>query len=280
MAQSVNWCFTINNPEDNDIPRTWPDVKYCIWQLEEGENATQHLQGYLVMQKRKRLGGMKQLNARAHWEVRRGTHAQAKEYCSKEESRLDGPWTIGEEPAPGKRTDLEEVAGLIVEGATPRMLAQTHPVQFMRNYRGITALRMYLTRPRNYKTEVTVIWGPTGCGKSKWAMEKYGADAYWKPPNSKWWDGYEGQSVAIIDEFYGWLSWTEILRLCDRYPCQVETKGGSVQFTAKKIIFLSNQHPMEWYSNPRCEYPTLARRIENLAQMRPDGTLDIEKGVF
>ena len=32
------------------------------------------------------------------------------------------------------------------------------------------------------------------------------------------------KAVAIIDEFYGWLSWTEILRLCDRYPCQVETK--------------------------------------------------------
>ena len=45
-------------------------------------------------------------------------------------------------------------------------------------------------------------WGETGVGKSKWAFDKFGGEAYWKPPNSKWWDGYEGQSVAIIDEFY------------------------------------------------------------------------------
>ena len=133
---------------------------------------------------------------------------------------------------------------------------------------------------RSFKTEVTVIWGETGVGKSKWAFDKFGGEAYWKPPNSKWWDGYEGQSVAIIDEFYGWLSWTEILRLCDRYPCQVETKGGSVQFVSKTLVFLSNLHPLQWYNNPKCQYPTLARRIENLAQMRESGDLDIEKGVF
>ena len=26
MAQSVSWCFTINNPAENDLPRAWPDV--------------------------------------------------------------------------------------------------------------------------------------------------------------------------------------------------------------------------------------------------------------
>ena len=36
----------------------------------------------------------------------------------------------------------------------------------------------------------------------------------------------------------------------------------------------------KWYNNPKCQYPTLARRIENLAQMRQSGNLDIEKGVF
>ena len=87
-------------------------------------------------------------------------------------------------------------------------------------------------------------------------------------------------NLLIIDEFYGWLSWTEILRLCDRYPCQVETKGGSVQFVSKTLVFLSNQHLLEWYNNPKCQYPALARRIENLAQMRQSGNLDIEKGVF
>ena len=89
--QSTNWLFTINNPTSNDIPRTWSDVRYCVWQLEAGENGTPHLQGYVVLEKKKRLGGMKRLDGQAHWEIRKGTHAQAKKYCQKEETRKDGP---------------------------------------------------------------------------------------------------------------------------------------------------------------------------------------------
>ena len=40
------------------------------------------------------------------------------------------------------------------------------------------------------------------------AAVEYGdvfTDAYWKPPNSKWWDNYAQEDVVIIDEFYGWL---------------------------------------------------------------------------
>ena len=279
-AQNVNWLFTINNPTSPDIPKSWSNVKYCIWQLEEGENGTSHLQGYVILKKKGTLAAVKRLDRHAHWEIRRGTHAQAKEYCSKEETRKDGPWEFGEEPRPGKRNDLEEVYNLIIEGKSNTEIANAVPVTFMRYHKGITAMKLYLTKPRSFKTEVTVIWGEIGVGKSKWAFDKFGGEAYWKPPNSKWWDGYEGQSVAIIDEFYGWLSWTEILRLCDRYPCQVETKGGSVQFVSKTLVFLSNQHPLEWYTNPKCKYPTLARRIENLGKMEEDGKIVVEKGSF
>ena len=79
--QNTNWIFTINNPSSNEIPRTWPGVRYCVWQLETGAEGTNHLQGYLVLEKKKRLRGMKKLNKEAHWEIRKGTHEQAKQYC-------------------------------------------------------------------------------------------------------------------------------------------------------------------------------------------------------
>ena len=63
-----------------------------------------------------------------------------------------------------------------------------------------------------------------------------------KPPNSKWWDNYAQEDVVIIDESYGWLPYCEMLRLLDRYPCQVETKGGSVNFApTEKIIKMMEQ---------------------------------------
>ena len=60
-----------------------------------------------------------------------------------------------------------------------------------------------------FRSEVTVIWGETGVGKSRWASETY-PDAYWKPPNSKWWDNYAQEEVIIMDEFYGWLPYCEM----------------------------------------------------------------------
>ena len=52
----------------------------------------------------KRLSGVKELTGTAaHWEPRRGTHQQAAAYCSKEETRIDGPWEVGTPPVQGKR---------------------------------------------------------------------------------------------------------------------------------------------------------------------------------
>ena len=44
------------------------------------------------------------------------------------------------------------------------------------------------------------------------------------------------------------------VRLLDRYPCQVETKGGSVNFAPKKIIILSNKAPEDWYGKNKCAW--------------------------
>lgn len=34
---AVKWCFTINNPDDVNLPLQFTDVKYLIWQLEFGK---------------------------------------------------------------------------------------------------------------------------------------------------------------------------------------------------------------------------------------------------
>jgi len=67
-----NWMFTINNPDDTDDPNAW-EVKYVVWQLEEGESGTPHYQGYVELEKVSRLAAMKKLSLKAHWEKRMGT---------------------------------------------------------------------------------------------------------------------------------------------------------------------------------------------------------------
>lgn len=136
---------------------------------------------------------------------------------------------------------------LIDEGKSDIDLVDIDFSIFISCYRGLNYYRLLKSKPRNHDTKVLVLQGPTGTGKSKYCIDNY-PEAYWKQ-RSNWWDGYQDHKIVIIDEFYGWLPFDLLLRLCDRYPMHVETKGGNVNFTADTIIITSNQVPDRWYKN-------------------------------
>lgn len=136
---SKNWVFTWNNPV-GDIE--WPDcVNYAVHQLEMGENGTYHFQGYVEFKTNKRLTGCAKILRNAHWERRRGTQAQAREYCMKEESRIAGPWEYGVfvPNAQGKRSDLAEACAIAREHGMKRV-AEEMPEAYVRNHKGLRAL--------------------------------------------------------------------------------------------------------------------------------------------
>lgn len=126
-----------------------------------------------------------------------------------------------------------------------------------KHYRALERYKRLKTKPRNSINEVIVIQGPTGTGKSKYCLQQY-PNAYWKQ-RSQWWDGYSGHETIILDEFYGWLPFDLLLRICDRYPLLVESKGGQLQFIATRIIITSNQIPSLWYKN--VYFPAFIRRV-------------------
>lgn len=66
--------------------------------------------------------------------------------------------------------------------------------------------------------------------------------------------------MVVIDEFYGWIARDLMCRICDRYPLNIETKGGSVSFLAKKIIITSNVHPKDWW--PKVGLGAMERRLK------------------
>lgn len=118
--QSAYWVFTLNNPESLlELPA---DGKYLVYQRERGENGTEHFQGYVEMEKRTTLSTMKAWLPRAHFERRRGTQQQARDYCMKEESRVGGPWELGTyvEMFAGKRSDVAEVRDFLMSGGSKR----------------------------------------------------------------------------------------------------------------------------------------------------------------
>lgn len=234
------------------IQSTSQDIKYMIFQLEEGEQEqTPHLQGYLELTSRKTRRQLKIiLNIdRIHLELRKGSQQQAIDYCKKEDGRLEGPWEFGVRSAgAGQRTDLSTIQQRIRDDNWSDIrVADEFFAQWCHYQHAFRRYRSMCHSQRNYKTEVTVIVGPPGTGKSRYALDNY-PSAYWKQ-RSQWWCNYDGEENVVMDDFYGWLPYDVLLRICDRYPLMVETKGGQVSFLAKKIVITSNNTPAQWYKN-------------------------------
>lgn len=91
------WVFTQNNiPQVReeiellDFARFPPSVRFCTYSLERGVNGHYHFQGYVELSRTQRLAFMRRIPILpgAHWEVRRGTQAQAIAYAEKGECVL------------------------------------------------------------------------------------------------------------------------------------------------------------------------------------------------
>lgn len=86
--------------------------------------------------------------------------------------------------------------------------------------------------------------GDTGAGKSKEARARYLAThgtPYLKMLN-KWWDGYQGEKVVILDDITPDHTHIQhhLLQWLDHYPFNAEVKGGTINIRPEIIIITSN----------------------------------------
>ena len=122
------------------------------------------------------------------------------------------------------------------EGKKVSEIAKEWPTTFIRYHRGIRDFKTILNEDnvRDKKTCLVILTGDTGIGKFKFAnrvsKELYPSSTYYKP-RGEWQDGYEQQGLVIMDDFYRWVKYDELLKICDRYPYRVPIKGGFRQFT-------------------------------------------------
>lgn len=96
-VQQYRWCFTLKAEEVqvSQLYQTLKEVaKEFVFQTEKSESGYIHYQGVLSLIKKERLAPLKNnlgYNT-IHLERCQNWHA-SKRYCSKPESRIDGPWT-------------------------------------------------------------------------------------------------------------------------------------------------------------------------------------------
>lgn len=263
-GKAKHWCFTLNNPTDEDyqIVSCLPArALYMCYGEERGEGGTPHFQGYVAWRNRQSLRQCRKLLLRAHWEVCRGSPEENRDYCSKEGGRFT---EYGELPrGRGARTDLEEIKNKIKKGVRPAELADEYFSQWVQYRRAFNEYRA-LVQPSRTRLElrVYVLYGHTGVGKTRFATE-YGerAGGYWISacPSLQWFDGYEQEPVAIIDDFNGECGYRWLLRVLDIYGLRVPIKGGFIPWNPTTIFITTNTNIEEWYEKD--DVAPLKRRV-------------------
>lgn len=264
-----NYCFTYNNYPTDLEPLNLIFAEYCtycIYGREVGESGTPHLQGYFQLKKKERIRGVIGKFPGMHLAVAKGGYQANVEYCSKEGQIF----VLGVPSSSGKREGLSEACEIIRAQRPLNEVAQTCPVVYVKYYRGLEALSSALAATRNFKTQVYWYWGSTGTGKSRRCADAEPA-GYWKPVTNKWWNGYDGHEAVIVDDYRrDFCTFAELLRLFDRYPYSVETKGGVRPFLAKRLYITTPKSPADtWDGRTAEDIQQLLRRIDFIECFTP-----------
>lgn len=262
-----NVCFTTFEPEFANINNiasllasevasevagnTKPQLKnlnYICWGTEICPNTGKtHYQGYMEFNQQVRLSTLKNVLPTTHFEERKGSQSDAIDYCKKDGKFVE----YGTKSKQGKRTDLETVAKkLATRETTIGDIAIEQPEMIVKYYKGLKQLEQCTQKVCIKEKDIYVFWGAAGSGKSHKVYNDNPLETIYKVKygnSGVWFDGYDNMKhkVVVFDEFCGQIKLQNLLEYLDKYPVQVEYKGGLTYFTPDKVYICSNKHPKD-----------------------------------
>ena len=273
-TQSKTWEMCLPNYSEADVQ--WLKGLECNAIIVAAETSpttgTPHLQGRITFKRQYTINQLKKVHPTVHWEK---TKCSADtNYFRKADSEL-----LIEEGQFGARVrnDLEQIK---------KKLKTTHSmgsiVEETNSYNTIRMCESILKykEPQRPVGPVNIIWfwGDTGCGKTRAVYQDHEADEIFKPISYKWWEGYDGHKIVLLDDFRkDFCKFHELLKLLDIYPYRVETKGGSRQMHAHTFYITSCFGPAETYET-REDLQQLLRRITEEWKFTKSGRVPINEG--
>lgn len=220
--------------------------------MEEG--STKHLQCYVYLKNAITRKALSKKIPRAFLEEQKGTNHQAASYCKKEGNYVE----YGEIPKKGARNDLKDLKDDIKNGMKMIDIVEKYPAQSLRYMNNITKMISIFNdnKAKNTpfrKVTVHVLFGETGCGKTSSVFKDCSPEIPYQLLKSSgstiWWEHYQNDKIILIDDFYSWISWNEILRILDGYPLALNVKHSSAHAFYDTVYITSNSEPNDWYPN-------------------------------
>lgn len=260
LGKARGICFTIFGYEKIiDKLRTEAKLaEYAVLGFEVcPKSLRKHIQGYIYYENKRSLSKFSRDFGNCHVEPQRGKHREASDYCKKDKQFEE----YGDLPVQGHRTDWEKaIKGL--KDRTVEEIIEEQP-QLAPCISALDKLKNRKLKPIQRDVKVIVLYGKGGTGKTRWAYDNY-PDIY-KKPHDNWWDGYEGQKAILLDDYYGYIKYSDLLTVLDRYPLYLNVKNSHVWAQYDTVVITSNKHPRFWYQG-KWGWP-LRRRLNRIIEV-------------
>lgn len=266
MQRTRNFCWTLNNYTVDDI--IYLDTLECRYIQYGYEKApttgTPHLQGFTVFENPRTLkAAIKVFPAGTHVEMCRGTAEQNMKYTKKDGDNVyergDRPMSQAEKGLKGEEywRDIE----IKLKEFRDDELPPSFTIGNERSFERLKYKRFRDTPKEDVETKHRWYYGPTRTGKSRKAREGLSSDQLYLKKLNKWWDGYTGQDIVLledIDDSHKYML-HDLKIWADRYAFPAEIKGGMIQLRPKLIIVTSNYAIQDIWPLPRENEPLLQR---------------------
>ena len=267
---SRDWMLRISrdnpNPEDTskrqlmtpeDVFSCLEKASFIVFQLEEGaKSGYDHYQVFCQYDSPTRLSSIRKAFTSRGFTAqyiapRQFSVSSCLAYCSKEATRIEGPWNKGEAqlPSTDSKTLLLEAENQLAEGSTTvdslllnpetRGAARRH-LNYLRAIEEASLRNRWSKTDRHVTTHL--LYGPPRTGKT-WGLthERYDYnDVYrvtdWRNP----WDSYQSQPVLILDEFEGQPDFHVLCQILEGYPMELPARYSNKFAAWSEVWIVSN----------------------------------------